>query len=446
MKKSKIIIAIALAVVLVITCISVPAFSWFTRPWPETPPKGASMVLQTNNSYTAYNGKNVTIATKSSTTGVANPDSYSTTCSDSASLSGSGINSFKRKYFCTTITNGSGSDQNVSLYARTLSIPTSSSNGTLALGVNEPTRSYHDYSSLAKPTKTANRDSMRIYFEKDNNVTGWNGTEFYICYDENPDTSVESLNSTGSNGTYRKLYHVGGNNNPNQYFADIPKTATHAFFCVENWGSNNNGSENRGQRSQTLWNLAGDGQTPTSSKLYKITSDTNNSGNHLVHTPPNAVTGNCINHYYDQIYVATGNTYDASLGNTTNIPLRTGYSANYIGGTLEYYSSDESVFKIYNDNNNGHTKGVIYPQGAGVATLYTKSTGGSYPDEQQMETTVHVTSAANYVFNDVPIVKNIKISGSTTNDANVVKVYWYVINNSSSNSLSYTIDNVYVGL
>ena len=39
-----------------------------------------------------------------------------------------------------------------------------------------------------------------------------------------------------------------------------------------------------------------------------------------------------------------------------------------------------------------------------TATLYTKSTGGSYPDEQQVETIVHVSSAANYVFNDVMII------------------------------------------
>ena len=31
-------------------------------------------------------------------------------------------------------------------------------------------------------------------------------------------------------------------------------------------------------------------------------------------------------------------------------------------------------------------------------------------------------------------------------NANVVKVYWYVINNSSTNALTYTIDQVYLGL
>ena len=57
----------------------------------------------------------------------------------------------------------------------------------------------------------------------------------------------------------------------------------------------------------------------------------------------------------------------------------------------------------------------------------------------QVETTIHVTSAANYVFNDVPIVKNIRMAADDT-----VDVYWYVINNSPTTALSYTIDQVYV--
>ena len=424
MKKSKVVIAIALAVVLLISIISAPTFSWFSRGHSSS---GASMVLTTQNAYTAYNGKNVTFTTAPS----ANGFSYSGTTTN---YNGSGISTHGRKYFCTTITNSAGAAQNVSLYVNTLSIPTAN-NGTLALGVNGPTRSYRDYSALATPLSYNDRDKMRIYFEKDNNVSGWNGTEFYICWNEDTNTSSESLNSTGSNGTYTKLNWVGGSHN-NQYYADIPKTATHAFFCVENWGTNNNGHENWGQRSQTLYNLGGDGQTPTASKLYKITSDTNGSGNHLVHTPPYTVTGACINHYYDNIFVAVGNTFDASLSNTnsTHIPTRTGYSANYVG-SLRYYSGNTSVFTV------NETTGVITPVGAGSATLYTKAVGSSYGDEQQVESTVTVTAASNYVFYDVPIVRNIQIPAGES-----VDVYWYVINNSETNSLSYTIDSLYLGM
>ena len=446
MKKSKVIIAIVLAVVLVIVCMNVPTFSWFSRPHGQDGEK--AMFGGSDGTYhiNAFNGKNVAVSTMGSATGA--DGTYTTDCNGNNACSGSDVLNNNRKYFCTTLTNNSGSVQNVSLYARTLSIPTSTNNGSLALGVNGPTRSYHDYSALATPSTDANRNEMRIYFEKDNGIEGWKGTEFYICYNEDPDTSVESLDGKGSNGQWRKMQHVGGDSNPNQYFADIPSTATHAFFAVEGWDYHNNGQPDNSLRSQTLYNLKSDGQDPTHSKLYKITSDTNTAGNHLVHTPPYSVTGNCINHYYKDIFVATGsgNSFNAAL---SGLPLRSDtytvgtttyqYNANYIG-TLKYYSGNDSVFTVDVDT------GVITPVGAGEAILYTKSTGGSYPDEQQVETTVHVTADANYVFNDVPIVKNIEIPASTVNDANIVKVYWYVINNSPSKALSYTIDNVYIGV
>ena len=66
MKKSKIILAVLLAAVLVMISVSVPAFSWFTRPHSLS---GEKMILQSNNTYSAYNGKSVTISTMSSETG-----------------------------------------------------------------------------------------------------------------------------------------------------------------------------------------------------------------------------------------------------------------------------------------------------------------------------------------------------------------------------------------
>lgn len=445
MKKSKIILALVLAIVFIILCVNVPTFSWFSRPHNQS---GEQMVLSSDNHYKAYNGESVTISTMSSTTG--RTGSYTTSVEDSEGLSGSGITTHNRKYFCTTISNtATGAvEQNVSLYANTLSIPTGASggaNGTLALGVNGPTRSYRDYSSLSTQTSLSTRDAMRIYFQKPKNTppSGWTGTEFYICWNEDTNTGIESLNALGSNGTYYKMTYCGEKDNYYNYYADIPKTATHAFFACENWAEGKQQSDltadNWKKRTQTLWNLGGDGQSQLQSKVYQLTSTVTN-GNTQVHTPPYSVTGACINNYYNTIFVTTGSNFDATLSNTTNIPLRIGYTANYIG-SLEYYSSDDSVFKIYNDSSNGHTKGVIYPQGAGEAKLYTKAVGSSYSDSQQVETTVKVTAANDYVFNDVPIVRNLKIPAGES-----VDVYWYVINNSETEALRYTIDSLYIGM
>ncbi|MBR1534373.1 MAG: hypothetical protein IJ639_08410 [Ruminococcus sp.] len=422
MKKSKVILAIALAVILLVTIMNAPTFSWFTRPQPAydklntSDQSGEYLALTTKNSYTAYNGYNCKIATYASDDGVT----YSTTAT--TSYNGSDINSHFRKYFRTTITNNSSTAQNVSLYAKTLSMD-NANNGTLALGVNTPTRSYRDYTALAQPSAKIDRNWMRVYFEKDNNVEGWSGTSFYIVWSE---TTLNS-NGLGTGNNYTKLEHVGGSNNPNQYYADIPSTAKQAFFCVENFGTNNNNSPNWGQRSQNV-DLAQQGQTKTASKLFKITSTTSYN-NHVVVTY--SVTGNNIYKQYSLISVPVGSTFSAVLANNEYITDNNTQTAI----SLEYYSSNTSIFTV------DPSSGLITPVAAGEAVLYTKSVGGSYPDTQQVETTVRVSAARKYAFYDVPIVKNILIPA-----AGEVNVDWYVINNSDTTKLSYEIDQIYLGM
>ena len=95
MKKSRIAIAVILAVVLAVTCVSVPTFSWFTRPQPESQ-SGANMTLRTNNAYNAYNGYGVTVSTMGSADSGIN---YSTNCNDANACSGSEIGIHNRKFF-----------------------------------------------------------------------------------------------------------------------------------------------------------------------------------------------------------------------------------------------------------------------------------------------------------------------------------------------------------
>ena len=98
------------------------------------------------------------------------------------------------------------------------------------------------------------------------------------------------------------------------------------------------------------------------------------------------------------------------------------------------------------------SKGIIRTVGIGKATLYTKVTGPSYGDIMQVETEVTVAATGNPVYKDVPIVKNIKIpaynsSDTSDNPAHEVKIYWYVVNNTTAGTaLNYTIDNIYLGL
>ena len=92
MKKSRIAIAVILAVVLAVTCVSVPTFSWFTRPQSQT---GEKMMLETNNTYNAYNGYGVTVSTMGSADSGIN---YSTNCNDANACSGSEIGIHNRMF------------------------------------------------------------------------------------------------------------------------------------------------------------------------------------------------------------------------------------------------------------------------------------------------------------------------------------------------------------
>ena len=418
MKKSKVILAIALAVVFIITCMNVPTFSWFTRPQGLS---GNEMVLKSKNEYKAYNGYKVKIQTsESSDEGVT----YTTPVN---SFGKKTITPYKRNYFCTTITNESGKDQNVSLYASELSIPTQN-NGTLALGVNGPTRSYRDYTNLAKQSSKTTRDLMRVYFEKNDNTNGWKDKEYYICWNDDPNTGSESLDGLGTNGTYTKLNRIYESN---YYYADISKNATHAFFSVADFGTNNNGNANWGQRTQTLYNLAKDGLSQAQSVVFTLSNTEYSGENPKVFA--NAVHGAGIYSYYSIITVQKGSSFDAKLS-----------AKDEAIGNITYWSGDKSVFTV------NETTGKITPVAEGEAILYTKSEGPSYYDTLEVKTTVRVVNNTdNYDFADVPIVRNVLIPGDEgtdeNNPANIVKIYWYVMNNSSK-SLTYTIKDIYLGL
>lgn len=419
MKKSKVVLVIALAVILTIALMDVPTFStWFSRPHSED---GAQMVLQTQNQYTAYNGIGCTFSTNISLDG--DPDNYTTALS---SYSGSNIAAQQRKYYCTTITNGSGQDQNVSLFIKKLSIPNDS---TLAVGINGPTRNYRDFSELVRSSFTTTNNTMRIYFEKNNNVNEWNGTDFYICWKAGGD----AINSTGSNGTYYKLEWVGDPGHPNQYYADIPSNATQCFFAIANWGTADNGSPKWWQRTQLMTNIQGDGVTPLTSAVYKVQNYADGGNCHADHY--SAATAS-IKEYYTSISVPRG---------SSNVSAMLTSGTQYAGGQIKFYSGDESVFEV------DETTGVITGVAVGEAKLYTKViNSAAYWDSTQVETTIKVTESSDFEFTNVPLVRNIQIPGSPgadpENPANVVKVYWYVMNNSTSGALSYTIDTIYLSV
>lgn len=420
MKKTKVALAIILAVVFIIVCMNVPTFSWFTRPYPTTAtevPAGEKMELTTKNEYPGYNGYNVSMVTTTSADGTN--DSYTETTTN---YSGSDIHSFTRKYFCTTITNNSGAEQNVSLYASKLSMPIAD-NGTLALGVNEPTRSYRNYTELTKqPYQTTDNYDMRIYFQH-NNVPGWTGKNIYVCfrspYHQNEDES--------------RMMQWISNDGGSTFYADIPYTAYNVFFNAEGWTTADNGNTDWSMRTATIANLADSsvGQSQTQSRIFKIKDEKDNNNNRKF-DGYYAVNGASVLSYCNSVQFKTGETF-----NTANLLSR------HPNSTVQYTSSNDDVFTV-------DANGVITGIGEGSATLTTRViAGNSWKDSYTVYTNVTVTAQETYDFYDVPIVKNIKIpasGGTEDKPANVVKVYWYVLNNSGSKNLTYTIDSIYLGM
>ena len=129
--------------------------------------------------------------------------------------------------------------------------------------------------------------------------------------------------------------------------------------------------------------------------------------------------------------------FQALRADTVNASLISG--TDYGGSSIRYYTSDPSVFTV------SEFGGVITPVAAGKAKLYSKAWGQSYGsnNNMQMETEVTVV-AGSYSYTDMPIVKNIYIPADEGN--NSVDIDWYAMNVSSRDSLTYTIDDIYLGL
>lgn len=418
MKKSKIILAIVLAVVLLIAVWNVPTFSWFSRPHEE---KGEKMVLQTDNVYPGYNGgdsqDHVTFTTKASNDG---GDTYSADCDSNNACNGSNIPNGNRRMFCTTITNSSGTEQNVSLYASTLSIP-SDSNGSLALGVNGPTRSYRDYTSLTNQNyHTEHNYDKRIYFQN-YNIAGWKGVDIYVTFGYEYGTKTYKMNWIKNDTTYGAIF-----------YADVPYSVDQVYFTASGWQTADRTDYT--MHTETATGLDNSRNSIGQSKLFRIKDETvGGQQNYRKFDVANEdINGASISEFYHDITIKKNATFNASEA------LEYHHNAS-----VTYTSTNTSIFTVASN-------GTITGLRAGTAQLKTKVYGNAYNDSIEKVTTVTVTADDSYVFNDVPIVKNIKIpasGGTEENPANVVKVYWYIINNTASaSSLSYTIDKLYISM
>ena len=419
MKKSKVILAIVLAVILLVVCVNAPTFSWFTRPYPTTDADytGNALALTTKNVYTAYNGHGVSMTTTACTTGAAADYASVTTAEGLGGSIGTSV-SGNRKYYCTTITNtgNNSTAQNVSLYAHALH----SNTIQFALGVNSPTRTYHDFSYQGSGigVKTA-CTTRRVYMqrpEQDNDDYEWGlwttGGNYDVDY-----WDASSVHSGG------EMVYFGDNN---VYYHDIPTTTTGLFFKIR--GSNMNGSNDPKQKTEDV-NVS-DFPTDSAVRVF-VWHERNNYSVAKVNW--DRVEGADFYHYYSTITMDPDSTFDASL----HWPD--------VQGNVKYYAEgDNNPFTV--DENTG----IITATDTGTGYLKTETTGGAFSDKKSVTTTVTIqANQSGYDYTDEPIVKNIYVPAHAgrgqDGDPPAIKVYWYIKNNSGS-SMTYTIDRIYLGM
>lgn len=413
MKKSKIIVVSVLAVILCIMCVTTSTFSWFTRPQTK---KGDSLGWSIN--YDTSVGSGVTMKTYASADG---GNTYDETAEITSFSNTTGLGAGDRIYYRTDITNNGDSPQSVSLYLSKLTLP-ESTQGSFCMGVNSPLKTYKNYSlgggssTTDISSKKASKSKMRIYFQPKSSTMSepddnWKGKNYYVCYGVSASpSSYLALTQIGTTGTY---------------YADIPSNATQLFFSVQDWKESY-------QKTQTFTDIKSDGQSQTQSLVFYLNGTYDSSANNNAQANKSKVNGANIVNYYSTISIPAKKTFPAGLVSGTE----------YIGGKIEYVSSNSAVFTV-------DTSGNITAVAEGTATLTTKITGAGFSDTISVETSVTVTKAATVNtdgITDVPIVTNLKVNGvSDVGEATTESIYWY-IKNESSGALTYTIEDVYLTL
>lgn len=429
MKKSRLVLAVVLALVLCIACICAPTFSWYTRPNAQS---GNS--FKWTPDYPISNGNGVSMETLVSKDGGIK---YTEPVSNYSSPDG--LQPGECVYYRTAITNsGTTSAQSVSLFLSGLNFKENTDDGKFYIGVNGPLRTYKGYpqSSGSDSTPTNQKvssDKVRIYF-KPNNVESWKdeSTKIEIRCKDNDDVNDKNFPTTI---TMKPIT----TSNERTLYADIPiSTKMCQIFANGSWEKTN---------GTPFMSLPGycPNLSLTKSYLFVLQSGVDDTWqNHNCDTYEVSNGANIAN-YYSSIDIPQGGTFSAALTSVTD----------YSGKTIEYYSGNDEVFTV--DKSTGQITVTEGAQVGAEAILYTKVIGeyGSSEDnsdgndQKQVETTIKITKAPTSdtdALADVPIVTNYKISAAADDEhAAVEYVYWY-IKNDSEHVLKYTISGIYLSL
>lgn len=412
MKKHKLTLVIVLGLVLCLLCGMTTTFSWFTREYPKSADKVGEDgdTLKWSGQYKISNGQNISIKT------VESNDDGTTFGENEVTDFGGSLQTGKRRYFCTEISNAGNTDQNVSLFINQLKFDNASD--SLYIGVNSPLKTYKEYSGASSTVGTATtvqNNTMRVYFQhKDYEI--WSSGNIRVYF-----SSSNTINESSEHIDFSLDNYLGKVGNPANHtnYVDIPTNTKYIYYKSLDRSDN--------KYRTAILNVQDAGLSSKQSVLYYLSDGTDSNGYQNVTSTK--VTGANITTSYGSIIVPLNGTFTSTLESGTDYT-----------GTMEYYSGDDTVFTVNKDT------GVISPQKVGTAILYMKVKGDfGDKDAYQLSCKVTVTDVEAVVQENVPIVTNLEVGAAKADGATVSKVYWYIKNDSSS-EVKYTLSGVYISL
>lgn len=416
MKKSKIALVVFLAVVLVLTCISFPTFSWYSRS-----NELKSETLEWSPSQKAYTGKNINLSTFYSADG----KTYDSDPIDDLDYV---IAANSRAYFRTDITNNTSAEQNVSLFLSALKMLGSSGAKQLYIGTNGPLRTHKLFeidASLAarENVSTASNVKKRNLYVGFSTAKSYNATDFKVHFWNNSGIKGDSYVGGMPIGSTRTFHTDFGNDVVAQlYTATINYDADQAQLQYKDGYVHVNASSEKDDIY--IVNRRSDNDLLLNVLLWHEYSGVNHVS-FLAATDANHTTGDhgaAINTYYSSAEVEQDTTLSLPATGT---------------GTMTYSSSDTSIATV-------NASGVVSGIGEGRATITATSTG-IYGDTVTATCDVEVFPSADKYFYDIPLTTNYIVNAAQGNISSTSSVYWYIQNESDS-TLEYDIGGLYLGL
>lgn len=392
MKKTRLLAIVTLALIMSVACLTTNTFSWFTRP---NISKGDALVWN-NNEYNQTSTKNFQFDTYE----MISEDVYSET--SISSIPETSLAAGERKCYKTEIKNvGKNENQNVSLF---LSGANFSDKVSTYVGVNKPMKTY----KLPDPNTTSNKtvisiNKKNVYvgFQKSYNLIDRTKNTFQLHYWGGTKSGDSDVNLNDDLG----LHSIGSPLNSDYYVytCAIPSDATSVKARIKNantWFGADNGDVDKN-------NFVGIYIKPNSNPQ---TTDANYAS---------VGTAAGIKQFYSNSTVAVGDTIDLSA---------TGQ------GTITYSSSDEKIAAV-------NEKGIVTGKNIGSAKITVTSTG-AFGDTITSECSIMVVGKSTSKIDSVSVVTNMKTMPYIEKTGeNLVTVYWY-IKNSSSNTVTFSVDNI----